>query len=293
MTILADKDTRVIVQGITGRIGSVQTRFMLDYGTKIVAGVTPGKGGQTVEGVAVYDTVKDAADRHSVDASIIFVPAPSARDAAFEAIAAGIRLLVIVTERIPIHDALKIGSFGKKMHAIVIGPNTPGIISPGRTKIGIMPGNLFKAGHVGVVSRSATLSYEIAGNLTEAGIGQSTCVGIGGDLVTGVTLLDVLKLFQEDEQTRAVVVVGEVGRTVEEEVAEYVKAGGFEKPVVSFIAGRSAPEGRRLGHAGAIIEGGKGTAESKIRALKDAGIPVADRPSDIPEMIKHCLYTVS
>jgi len=293
VTILADKDTRVIVQGITGRIGAVQTRFMLDYGTKIVAGVTPGKEGQTVEGVPVYDTVKDAADRYSADASIIFVPAPSARDAAFEAIAAGIRLLVIVTERIPIHDALKMGSFGKKTHAIVIGPNTPGIISPGRTKIGIMPGNLFKAGRVGVVSRSATLSYEIAGNLTEAGIGQSTCVGIGGDLVTGVTLLDVLKLFQEDEQTRAVVVVGEVGRTVEEEVAEYVKAGGFEKPVVSFIAGRSAPEGRRLGHAGAIIEGGKGTAESKIKALKDAGIPVADRPSDIPEIIKHWLYTIS
>jgi len=293
MTILADKDTRVIVQGITGRIGAVQTRLMLDYGTKIVAGVTPGKEGQIVEGVPVYDTVKDAADRRSIDASIIFVPAPSARDAAFEAIAAGIRLLVIVTERIPIHDALKIRSFGKKMHAIVIGPNTPGIISPGRTKIGIMPGNLFKAGHVGVVARSATLSYEIAGNLTEAGIGQSTCVGIGGDHVTGVTLLDVLKLFQEDEQTRAVVVVGEVGRTVEEEVAEYVKAGSFEKPVVSFIAGRSAPEGRRLGHAGAIIEGGKGTAESKIRALKDAGIPVADRPSDIPEMVKQWLYTVS
>lgn len=286
MTILADEGTRVIVQAITGRVGAVQTRLMLDYGTKIVAGVTPGKESLTVEGIPVYDTVKDAADKHSADASIIFVPAPSARDAAFEAIEAGVRLIVIVTERIPIHDALKIRSFARKMHATVIGPNTPGIISPGKTKIGIMPGNLFQAGAVGVVARSATLSYEIAGDLTEAGIGQSTCVGIGGDRVTGVTLLDVLKLFHEDEQTRAVVVVGEVGRTVEEELAEYVKAGSFGKPVVSFIAGRSAPEGKRLGHAGAIIEGGRGTAESKIKALKGAGIPVADRPSDIPVMMK-------
>jgi succinyl-CoA synthetase alpha subunit len=292
MTILADENTRVIVgiiEGITGRIGAVQTRLMLDYGTKIVAGVTPGKEGQTVEGVAVYDSVTDAADRYSADASIIFVQAASARDAAFEAIAAGIGLIVIVTERIPIHDALKIGSLAKKMHATVIGPNTPGIISPGRTKIGIMPGNLFKAGHVGVVARSATLSYEIAGNLTEAGIGQSTCVGIGGDRVTGVTLLDVLKFFQDDEQTHAVVVVGEVGRTVEEELAEYVRAGNFKKPVISFIAGRSAPEGRRLGHAGAIIEGGRGTAQSKIRALRDAGISVADRPSDVPEIVKRLM----
>ena len=234
----------------------------------------------------MYDAVNDAVEEHPADASIIFVPAPSARGAAFEAIEAGIRLIVIVTERISIHDALKIKSFADSMHATVIGPNTPGIISPGKTKVGIMPGNLFMAGHVGVVARSATLSYEIAGDLTEAGIGQSTCVGIGGDRVTGVTLLDVLKLFQEDEQTQAVVVVGEVGRTVEEEVAEYVKAGSFGKPVVSFIAGRSAPEGRRLGHAGAIIEGGRGTAQSKIRALKDAGIPVAERPSDIPGIVR-------
>lgn len=286
MTILADENTRVIVQAITGNIGAVQTKLMLNYGTRIVAGVTPGKQGETVEGIPVYDAVKDAVKEHPADASIIFVPAPSARDAAFEAIEAGMRLIVIVTERIPIHDALKIRSLANKMHVTVIGPNTPGIISPGKTKIGIMPDNLFKAGYVGVVARSATLSYEIAGDLTEAGIGQSTCVGIGGDRVTGVTLLDVLKLFQKDEQTHAVVVVGEVGRTVEEEVAEHVKAGSFGKPVVSFIAGRSAPEGKRLGHAGAIIEGGRGAAQSKINALRDAGIPVADRPSDIPRIVR-------
>ena len=289
MTILADENTRVIVQGITGRIGAVQTKLMREYGTRIVAGVTPGKEGHSVEGIPVYDTVEDAMQKHSADASIVFVPAPSAKDATFEAIEAGIRLIVIVTERIPIHDALKIRSFAQKATATVIGPNTPGIISPGRVKIGIMPGNLFKAGNVGVVTRSATLGYEIAGNLTEAGIGQSTCVGIGGDRATGVTFVDILKLFQEDKETRAVVLVGEVGRTVEEEVAEYVKTGRFTKPIAAFIAVRSAPQEKRMGHAGAIIESGRGTAESKIKALREAGIAVANRPSQIAEVIKPIL----
>jgi len=289
MTILADENTRVIVQGITGRIGAIQTRLMLDYGTRIVAGVTPGKEGQTIEGIPVYDTVEDARRKHSADASIIFVPAPFAKDATFEAIEAGVKLIVIVTERIPIHDSLRMRSFAQKAGATIIGPNTPGIISPGKTKIGIMPGNLFNTGNVGVVARSATLCYEIAGNLTGAGIGQSTCLGIGGDRVTGLNFVEVLNLFQKDEKTRAVAIVGEVGRTVEEEVAEYVKSGGFNKPIAAFIAGRSAPSGKRLGHAGAIIERGRGTAESKVRALQEAGISVLDRPSDIAEVLKHSL----
>jgi succinyl-CoA synthetase alpha subunit len=289
MTILADENTRAIVQGITGRIGTVQTRLMCEYSTRIVAGVTPGREGQSVDGIPVYDTVQGAVENHEAEASIIFVPALLARDAAFEAVEAGIRLIVIVTERIPIHDALKIRSFAEKAGATIVGPNSPGIISPGKAKIGIMPANLFRAGNVGVATRSATLGYEIAGNLTQAGIGQSTCVGIGGDRVTGVNFVDVLKLFQEDQETHAVVIVGEVGRTLEEEAAECVKSGMFKKPIASFIAGRFAPPEKRLGHAGAIIESGRGTAESKIRVLREAGIRVADKPSQIVEVLKQIL----
>jgi succinyl-CoA synthetase alpha subunit len=262
---------------------------MCEYGTRIVAGVTPGREGQRVDGIPVYDTVQNAMEKHEAHASVMFVPAPLARDAAFEALEAGIKLIVIVTERIPIHDTLKIRSRAQKAGATVVGPNSPGIIVPGKAKIGIMPANLVKAGNVGVVTRSATLGYEIAGNLTQVGIGQSTCVGIGGDQVTGLNFVDVLKLFQEDDETRAVVMVGEVGRTVEEEAAEYVRAGMFKKPVVSFVAGRSAPSEKRLGHAGAIIENGRGTAESKIRALRQAGIPVAEKPSQIVEVLKQTL----
>jgi succinyl-CoA synthetase alpha subunit len=289
MTILADENTRVIVQGITGTIGSVQTRLMREYGSRIVAGVTPGRQGESVDGVPVYDTVQDAVHKHEVDATVVFVPALLARDAVFEAVEAGIRLIVIVTERIPIHDALRIRSCARKAGATVIGPNSPGIIVPGKAKIGIMPANLFKAGNVGVATRSATLGYEIAGNLTQAGIGQSTCVGIGGDRVTGVNFVDVLKLFQEDEETNAVVIVGEVGRTVEEEAAECVKSGMFKKPMAAFIAGRLAPPEKRLGHGGAIIESGRGTAQSKIRALREAGVRVADKPSQIVEVLKQIL----
>jgi len=286
MTILAGENTRVLVRGITGRVGSVQTKLMREYGTRVVAGVTPGKEGQSVEGIPVYDTVENAVNEHEADASIVFVPAPAARDAVFEDIEAGIRLVVVVTERIPIHDVMKMRSFAQGSGVIVVGPNTPGIISPGRVKIGIMPSNLFRAGNVGIVARSATLGYEIAGNLSEAGIGQSTFVGIGGDRVTGVNFVDILRLFQDDNETRAVVMVGEVGRTVEEEAAEYVMSGRFKKPLVAFIAGRSAPPEKRMGHAGAIIESGKGTAETKIRALQKAQIPVAERPSQIAEILK-------
>lgn len=288
MTILVDEETRLIVQGITGRIGTVQTKLMLDYGTRIVAGVTPGKEGQTVYGVPVYDLVEDAVEEYPADASIIFVPAGFTCDAAFEAMEAGVKLIVIVTEGLPVHDALRIKAMADQVKAIVIGPNTPGVISPAKAKIGIMPANLFKEGNVGLVARSATLAYEIAGNLTEAGIGQSTCLGIGGDRVTGLTFVDVLKLFEEDEETDIVVMVGEIGRTVEEEAATYIKKK-FRKPVVAFIAGRHAPSGKRMGHAGAIIERGRGTADSKIRALEDAGVEVVDCPSDVREAVSEIL----
>jgi succinyl-CoA synthetase alpha subunit len=289
MTILADENTRVVVQGITGKIGAVQARLMREYGTRIVAGVTPGREGQSVDGIPVHDTVRGAVERDEANASVIFVPAALARDAAFEALAAGIKLIVIITERIPIHDTLKIRSLAQKVGATVVGPNSPGIIVPGKTKIGIMPANLFLAGSVGIATRSATLGYEIAGNLTQAGIGQSVCVGIGGDQVTGLNFVDVLKLFQEDEETHAVVIVGEVGRTVEEEAAEYVRSGVFKKPIASFVAGCSAPPEKRLGHAGAIIESGRGTAKSKIRALREAGVRVVDQPSQIVQVLKQIL----
>jgi len=288
MTVLLDQETKVIVQGITGRIGSIQTRLMLEYGTRIVAGVTPGKSGEIVEGIPVYDAVDEAISSHPADVSIIFVPAAVAMDAAFEAIRAGVKLLVIITEHIPIHDTLKIRALSEKEGAIVIGPNTPGVISPGKAKLGIMPGNLFQPGKVGIIARSATLAYEIAGNLSMAGIGQSTCVGIGGDQVTGVTFVDMLKLFEEDPGTEALVMVGEIGRTVEEEAAKYVMRE-ITKPLVAFVAGRSAPPRRRMGHAGAIIEHGRGSAESKIKSLQSAGVKVIDRPMQVVEAVSSAL----
>jgi len=285
LTILVNENTRAIIQGITGRIGSVQTRLMLNYGTRVVAGVTPGKGGQTVEGVPVYNTVKEALREHSADSSIIFVPATFAKDAAFEAINAGLKLLVIITEHIPVHDTMKIKAMAERHGVTVLGPNTPGIISPGKTKLGIMPGNLYMPGQVGITARSATLSYEIAGNLTEAGIGQTTCLGIGGDMVTGVTFIDVLKLFEADQDTKAIVMVGEIGRTVEEEAAEFIKEH-VSKPVVAFIGGRHAPLGKRMGHAGAIIEHGRGTAETKVAALREAGVEVIECPMEVVSAIR-------
>jgi succinyl-CoA synthetase alpha subunit len=285
LTILVNENTRVIIQGITGRIGSAQTRLMLDYGTRVVAGVTPGKGGQTVEGVPVYSTVSEALREHPADSSVIFVPATSAKDAAFEAINAGLKLLVIITEHIPVHDTMKIKAMAERHGVTVLGPNTPGVISPGKTKLGIMPGNLYMPGQVGIAARSATLSYEIAGNLTEAGIGQTTCLGIGGDMVTGVTFVDVLKMFEADQDTKALVIVGEIGRTVEEEAAEFIKKH-VSKPVVAYIGGRYAPLGKRMGHAGAIIEHGRGTAETKVAALREAGVKVIECPMEVVSAIR-------
>ena len=288
MTILADENTRVIVQGITGNIGSVQTKLLLEYGTRIVAGVTPGKGGQSIYDIPVHNTVKEALLKHEAEASILFVPAGRVLNAAGEAIDAGIGMLVIVTEHVPVHDTLRVKAVAQKRGFTVLGPNTPGIISPGKTKIGIMPGNLYRPGNVGIVSRSATLAYEIAGNLTEAGIGQSTCAGIGGDPVTGVTFVDLLKLFEKDDETSIVVLIGEVGRTVEEEAADYI-GKEFSKPVVAYVVGRVAPPEKKMGHAGAIIERGRGTVESKIEALRRAGVSVITRPSEVVSSVREAL----
>jgi succinyl-CoA synthetase alpha subunit len=282
MAILADERTRVIIQGITGRVGSAQAKLMLDYGTRVVAGVTPGRGGQEVHGIPVYDSVEEALGEHEADASVVFVPAPAAKDSVFEAIQCGLKLVVVVTERIPIHEAMEMKALADANGATLLGPNTPGLITPGRTKLGIMPGNLYRRGDIGIVARSATLAYEIAANLTEAGMGQSTCLGIGGDRVTGITFVDALRLFKEDSETRGVVLVGEIGRRVEEEAADYIREE-FDKPVLAFIAGRGAIPGKRMGHAGAIIEGGRGTAESKIEALRRAGATVIERPSEVVE----------
>jgi len=284
MSILLDENTRGIVQGITGRIGRVQTKWMLEYGTKLVAGVTPGKGGQRVEGLPVYNTVREAVEKHGANASVIFVPAPFAKEAALEAIEASLKLVVIITEFMPIHDTMEIKRRAKLAGVRVLGPNCPGLLTPGVGKLGIMPGNLFTAGPIGIVGRSATLSYEIAGMLTEAGLGQSTAVGIGGDPVMCTSFLDVLELFEADEHTAAVVMIGEIGGTAEEEAAAFI--GRMSKPVVAFIAGRAAPPGKRLGHAGAIIRSGEGTAEAKIAALADAGAAIAESPSQVLSLLK-------
>lgn len=289
MAILAGKNTKVLVQGITGRIGRVQTRLMLDYGTKIVAGVTPGKGGQKVHGVPVYDSVKEAKEEHHINASVVFVPAEFVKETCFEAIDARIKLIVLVTEHTPVYDTMQIKAYAKANGTFVIGPTTPGIISPAkRIKIGILPGNMFCAGSVGLVSRSGTLTYEIAANLCEVGIGQSTAVGIGADPVVCTNLVDVLKLFNEDRQTKVVVVVGEVGGVEEEIAAQFIREK-ISKPVVAYVAGRSVPSGKRMGHAGAIVERGKGSADSKIRALREANVKVADMPEEVVELVKKVL----
>jgi len=284
--IIVDEKSRVIVQGITGRQGRFHTKLMLDYGTKIVAGVTPGKGGQSVHGVPVYDTIAEAMEKSPADTSIVFVPAPSALDAVSEAIMSGIKNIVVITEHVPVHDAIKMMALARLKGARIVGPNTPGIITPGKCKVGIMPGNVFTPGTIGIVSRSGTLTYEIALNLTNANLGQSTCIGIGGDPVVGLSFIDVLELFREDEHTKAVVIIGEIGGDAEEKAAEYIKRTNYPKPVVAFIAGRTAPPGKRMGHAGAIITGTSGTAESKIKAFNNAGVPVAEKPSDVPKLLK-------
>jgi succinyl-CoA synthetase alpha subunit len=290
MAILLDESLRGIVQGITGRVGRVQTRWMLCEGTPLVAGVGPGRGGQTVEGLPVYDRVCDAVKEHNANASVIFVPAASARDAALEAIDAGLGLVVIVTEHIPLHDALEIKARAKMAGVHVIGPNCPGLLVPRVGKLGIMPGNLFRPGPIGLVGRSATLSYEIAANLTAAGLGQSAAVGIGGDPVVCTDFVEVLRLFEADDATHGVVLVGEIGGQAEENAARFI-GEKMTKPVVGFIAGRSLPPGRRFGHAGAIIRTGSGAAESKISALQEAGVRIADTPSQVSALMQCALKT--
>ncbi len=286
MGIIVGSNTRVIVQGITGTQGSFHTKLMLDYGTCIVAGTSPGKGGTSVQGVPVYDTIAEAQkEKHLADASIVFVPAPFALDAALEALDAGIKTVVVITEHVPIKDAIQLMNYIEQKGAAIIGPNTPGIITPGKCKIGIMPSHVFTPGNVGVVSRSGTLTYEIAAALTKSGMGQSTCVGIGGDEVTGVSFVDALRMLGEDVDTKAVVLIGEIGGNLEEDAAEYIAKEHYAKPVVAYVAGRSAPLGKRMGHAGAIVMEKSGTAQSKIKAFESAGVNVAVKPSDVPRLL--------
>lgn len=280
MSILVDKKTRLIVQGITGSEGSFHAQQMIEYGTKIVAGVTPGKGGNKFEGIPIYNTVEDAVKFQKANTSVIFVPPAFAADAILEAYSAGIKVIICITEGIPTRDMVKVYDIIKDSEVVLIGPNCPGVISPGKAKVGIMPGFIHRKGTVGVVSRSGTLTYEAVKQLSDLKIGQSTCVGIGGDPIIGSKFIDIIKLFNEDEGTEGIVMIGEIGGTAEEEAAQYIKKFGT-KPVVGFIAGRTAPPGRRMGHAGAIISGGKGTAAEKMKAMKNAGIYVVESPAEI------------
>jgi len=288
MAVLVGNDTRLLVQGITGKEGTFHTRQAVAYGTQVVAGVTPGKGGQSIDGVPVFDTVGEAVARTGANASVVFVPPPFAADAVMEAAAADLPLVVCISEGIPTQDMVRVWSYLHGRRTRLIGPNCPGIISPGQCKIGIMPGHIHAPGPVGVVSRSGTLTYEAVDQLTRLGIGQSTCVGIGGDPIVGTDFIDMLRLFQADATTEAIVMIGEIGGTAEEQAAEFVRHD-VTKPVIGFIAGQTAPPGRRMGHAGAIISGGKGTAVEKIAALRDAGIHVAETPAAIGETVRQAL----
>ena len=288
MSVLVNENTKVIVQGITGGEGSFHAKQMLEYGTQVVGGVTPGKGGQNFEGVPVFDTVSDAVAETGANASVIFVPPPFAGDAIMEAADAALPLVVCITEGIPVDDMVKAYHYVQARSTRLIGPNCPGIISPGKCKIGIMPGFIHQPGRIGIISRSGTLTYEAVGQLTERGLGQSTAIGIGGDPVIGTRFVDALTLFKDDADTDAVVMIGEIGGTAEEEAAEYIKQH-YDKPVVGFIAGRTAPPGRRMGHAGAIVAGGKGTAEDKMASMKEAGIHVCESPAEIGETIERVL----
>ena len=288
MSVLIGKNTKLLIQGITGSQGMLHTRGCRDYGTNVVAGVTPGKGGQDFEGVPIFNTVQEAVKTTAANASMILVPPAFAADAIMEAADAEIPLIVAITEGVPVLDMVTAVSFVRQKGSRLIGPNCPGIITPGQSKIGIMPGPIHRTGSVGIVSRSGTLTYEAVGQITRVGLGQSTCIGIGGDPVNGTNFIDCLKLFQEDPQTEAIVMIGEIGGDAEEQAAEFVKEN-VTKPIVSFIAGQTAPPGRRMGHAGAIISGGHGTADEKMSALQNAGIHVVKTPAEIGEKMLEAL----
>jgi len=287
VAVIVDEKTRVCIQGITGNQGSFHCVQMLAYGTRVVAGTSPGKGGRSVEGVPVFDSVYGAVEQRGANASVLFVPARFARDAACEAIDAGCEVVVCITEHIPLHDELDIIAFAARRGATVVGPNTFGIIAPGKCKMGIMPNPIYASGPVGVIARSGTLSYEIAHQLTQAGLGQSTVVGLGGDRAVGLSFIEVLGLMEKDPETEAVVLIGEIGGSAEEEAAEFIK--GMSKPAVAYLAGKSAPPGKRMGHAGAIIERGRGTFEGKVGALREGGALVAELPWQVPELVKQVL----
>jgi succinyl-CoA synthetase alpha subunit len=284
MAVIVDSNTRLVIQGITGYQGSYHSKAMRDFGTNVVAGVTPGKGGQVVNDIPVFDSTVEAVRKTGANTSCVFVPAPYTRDSVLEAIDAGIKTIVAVTEHVPLHDEIHMVAVARSRGVTLIGPNCPGVASPGKAKVGILPSKIFRKGNIGVVSRSGTLTYEIVNAMTEQKLGQSTCVGIGGDRVPGTGFIDVLELFEKDKQTKQIVLVGEIGGTAEEEAAEYIEEH-ISKPVVAYIAGRTAPPGKRMGHAGAIIARGKGTAESKIKALEGAGVKVAAVPTDVPRLL--------
>jgi succinyl-CoA synthetase alpha subunit len=288
MAVLVDKNTRLIVQGITGREGSFHAKACAEYGTKVVGGVTPGKGGTIHEGWPVFNTVEEAVKETGANVSVIFVPPPFAADGILEASAAGVPLVICITEGIPVLDMVKVWEFVKGTKSRLVGPNCPGVISPGKAKVGIMPGRIHKEGNVGIVSKSGTLTYEAVYQLTTRGIGQSTAIGIGGDPIIGTTHIDALKLLNEDPETEAIIMIGEIGGSAEEAAAKYIKAN-VKKPVVGFIAGQTAPPGRRMGHAGAIISGGEGTAAEKMKAMTEAGITVVKSPAEIGEAMARVL----
>ncbi|MEM3928728.1 MAG: succinate--CoA ligase subunit alpha [Candidatus Korarchaeum sp.] len=294
MAILVREGMRVLVQGITGRQGTIHTKLMLEYGTRIVAGVTPGRSGSKVYDIPVFDSVEEAMrERGPIDASIVFVPAPFAMDAVIEAVDNGIPLVVVITEGIPVHDTAKFVNYAKSMGTVVIGPNCPGIIAPGKVKIGIMPADSFSPGNIGIVSRSGTLTYEISVSLKESGYGSSTTIGIGGDPITGLNFIETLELFREDPETKAVAIVGEIGGDAEERAARYIVESEYPKPVVAYVAGRTAPPGKKMGHAGAIITAGQGTVESKERAFAEAGVPVAKTPFEVAPLVERVLRKMS
>ncbi len=289
MGILIGKDTKAIVQGITGKQGSYHTNQMLTYGTKILAGVVPGKGDSSLSGVPVYDTVKEAVDLFSPDASIVFVPAPAALDAVLEAIENGIKTVIVITEHLPIKDTITLMAKAQTANVTIVGPNTPGIITPSECKLGIMPSDIFLAGSIGVASRSGTLTYEVAAGLSRAGLGQSTCLGVGGDPIVGLDFIEALRLFRDDSKTKAVVLIGEIGGSMEEQTAQFIAESHYPKPVVAYVAGVSAPPEKRMGHAGAIVMGKMGAAQSKIDAFRKVGVKVARKPNEVSTLLAEAL----